>query len=128
MTEVTPTGEPDEETVGDHTAVDETEYEDDTEYVEVRPGDVGGVATVTTVTMQHDGIGGVAEVPIKSVPLWEEYGWVEVEGTEEDISGEAPITGAGEGEDPDAEDDPQADVTAPPLDVNADEADEDPVQ
>ena len=126
MTEVTPTGEPVEGTV----VGDETEYEDDTEYVEVRPGEVGGSVTVTTVTMQHDGVGGVAEVPIKSVPLWEEYGWVEVEGTEGDISGEAPITGAGEGEDPDAEDedDPQADVTAPPLDVDADEADEDPVQ
>lgn len=42
-----------------------------------RPGDEGGTATVQTTVVVNEALGASAEIPTKSLPLWQEYGWVE---------------------------------------------------
>ena len=75
-----------------------------------RPGEETSKATpVPTVKVSHPGLDAEAEIPAKSLELWEASGWVAQEGSESEVDAEQPITGEteedegeDEGEDEDA--------------------------
>jgi hypothetical protein len=49
----------------------------DTERELPRPGDEGGATvSVTLIKVHHPGLDADAEIKVKSLPLWEEFGWV----------------------------------------------------
>ena len=81
------TGEPVEGTVVDDGTVVAGFAEEEPTTVEARPGEEGGGAHVETVTVYNEAQDATAEIQVKSLPLWQEQGWVEDTEFEEEDEG-----------------------------------------